>query len=146
MTIVYRLSQSGATEAELAAFEREIGAPLPNDYRQFLGSANGGAPEPSGFAFTAAERREESGVRFFLTLDEAAQDYQLRRFRIRYFNRVPVNTLPVACDSFGNVVLLDLDPLRHGRICFWDHELESERHTDLGICANSFQDFAESLF
>ena len=50
------------------------------------------------------------------TIDEKIKAYQ---------GRVPPGLLPIGCDSFGNLLLLDFAARKRGAIYFWDHEREN---------------------
>jgi hypothetical protein len=148
MRIVKRLSPTGATEESLQALEREIGFRLPDEYRQFLSEFNGGEPEPSGFVFETNDGPSDSRVRYFLTLDPNERNYAIKEFLRQYRDRIPEGVMPIACDSFGNLVLLDLGAKRVGSIYFWDHEKESmEEPTwdNVSQVARSFNEFEDSL-
>jgi cell wall assembly regulator SMI1 len=148
MQIIRRPSETGATEESIQALERELGFPLPVDYRHFLATDNGGEPSPSGFVFETNDGPSDSAVRYFLTLDPGGGSYNIREFRRRYSDRVPQGLMPIACDSFGNLVLIDLRPTSHGTIHFWDHEKESLGDPTWGnvsFVAPSFTAFGQIL-
>ena len=107
MGIAKRLSDAGASDEELSQLEASIGSTLPGDYRRFMSELNGGRPEPSGFVFETTDGKSDSSVRYFLTLDELVERYTIQEFLDQYSDRLPQKMLPIACDSFGNLVLLD---------------------------------------
>src|SRR5437763_926852 len=107
MVIVKPLSKTGASEESIQKVEARLGSPFPADYRRFMTEANGGRPDPSGFTFDTPDGTSDSSVRYFLTLDESERLYAIQRFLDRYGDRIPGNMLPIASDSFGNLVLLD---------------------------------------
>lgn len=147
MVIVESISFSGATEDQLSALERRIGATLPDDYRQFLIEHNGGRPSPR--EFVAVDGDEGSAVHFFFTLDSNAPFYQLTKKLDVYRDRIPRKLLPIACDPFGNLVLLDLGARVRGSVYFWDHERENpdgEAGWDnMALVASSFGNFISTL-
>lgn len=148
MDIAKRLSASGASEGALSRIEMLIGAKLPGDYRQFMSNFNGGQPEPSGFAFAVGGGQGDSSVRYFLTLDEREERYTVQEFLGRYADRIPRKMLPIACGSFGNLVLLDVGAKSPGTVCFWDHEKEGTDNVvwdNLAIIAPSFVAFLDAL-
>ena len=140
MKITKRLSDTGASEAELIQLAAENGFTLPE--------FNGGRPEPSGFSYKTLYGKSDSAVRYFLTLDEHEERYTIREFLDRYINRIPQKTLPIACDSFGNLVLLDAGALSTGAVWFWDHEKESMDEPtwdNMAVIAPSFTEFLSAL-
>jgi cell wall assembly regulator SMI1 len=144
MPISKRLSQSGATEESLIRLESEIGHLLPQEYRQFLKDLNGGAPDPSGFIFETKDGQSDSSVRYFLTLDQNEKNYSLKVFLSRYKNRIPEGVIPIGCDSFGNLILIDLGARAVGSVYFWDHEKESMGKStwdNVSTVSSSFNEF-----
>ena len=148
MNIRKPLSKFGATEHELNQLEVRIGSSLPYDYRNFMAKYNGGRPEPSGFVFPTTNGMSDSAVRYFLTLDESEERYSIQEFLNRYIDRIPQKLVPIACDSFGNLVLLDAGAKSVGAVCFWDHEKESVDEPtwdNITVVAASFTEFLDSL-
>jgi len=148
MGIAKRLSDAGASDEELSQLEASIGSTLPGDYRRFMSELNGGRPEPSGFVFETTDGKSDSSVRYFLTLDERVEPYTIQEFLDQYSDRLPQKMLPIACDSFGNLVLLDTGAKSAGAVCFWDHEKESMDEPtwdNISVVAPSFTDFLNAL-
>jgi cell wall assembly regulator SMI1 len=147
MRITKRFSQTGASEESIQKLESEIGLRLPDDYRRFLAAYNGGKPEPSGFAFETDEGPSDSAVRYFLTL-ERDKNYGILENIRDYQDRIPKGLMPIACDSFGNLVLIDVGAKALGSVYFWDHEKESmEEPTweNISFVAPSFTAFEQAL-
>ncbi|MDB5342826.1 MAG: hypothetical protein JWP89_1203 [Schlesneria sp.] len=148
MEIIKRLSEVGASEEALRQLEVAVGSSLPTDYRRFMTETNGGRPQPSGFIFYKPSGRSDSSVRYFLTLNEREERYSIQEFLNQYGERFPQKMLPIASDSFGNLVLLDVGAKSVGAVCFWDHEKESmdEPNWDnISNIAPSFTDFVNIL-
>ena len=148
MQIVKRLSDTGASEEALQQLETEVGSPLPNDYRRFLAETNGGHPEPSKFVFLTPDGNSDSALRYFLTLNSGEELYTIREYMDRYEDRFPKGVLPIACDSFGNVVLIDVAAKAYGSVYFWDHEKESMDEPtweNVSDVAPSFTAFVDAL-
>jgi cell wall assembly regulator SMI1 len=148
MPITRRLSKTGATQESIQRLEREIGHNLPDDYRRFLADFNGGEPEPSVFTFATNEGQSDSSVRYFLALDPNVRNYNVGDFLKRYRDRLPKGVIPIACDSFGNLVLIDVGAKATGNVYFWDHEKENMKEAtwdNISIVAKSFTAFEHAL-
>lgn len=148
MDITERLSSGGASQESLNALETQLGCRLPRDYRDFLETHNGGRPSPRAFRFVTPQGHEESAVQFFFTTDSTGKPYVIWDAVCVYKDRIPEGLLPVACDSFGNLVLLDLGARNAGSVYFWDHEKESMDDVtwdNISPIAPSFADFVEGL-
>ncbi len=139
-------------EAGVLAFESKIGARLPADYRAFLLETNGGVPTNRCFTFgKPGAFYSDSMVRYFLSISEELGISLSHKFEIyTAADRVPGNTLPIAVDPGGNLVLIGISGPETGKIYFWDHEVEgleedsaSPRH--LHLVAQTFSDFLSKL-
>src|SRR5689334_10302031 len=98
-----------ATDEDIRRLESQIGATLPADYREFILKNNGGRPDYDYIAFSTPEGDlQDTDVLAFLSLDENDRHYNVFRFLQAYKGRIPRSCLPVACDSGGNLMLLDL--------------------------------------
>jgi len=148
MEITTRLCDTGASELALSNLESKIGFVLPEDYRRFMIEFNGGRPVPSFFSFQTSNGPTDANVRYFLTLFDKGKHYTIPQYLDRYNERIPDGLLPIGCDSFGNLVLLDGGVKSTGAIYFWDHELESmddPTWDNISFIASSFSEFANSL-
>jgi hypothetical protein len=76
------------------------------------------------------------GVREFLRLQDALE----RRDRLR--GRIPPSMLPIADDSFGNLILISLI---NGAVYFWNHEISDGTDDPGDQISSSFMDFVEHL-
>ena len=106
------------------AVENEMGVELPESYRRFLLAYNGGRPSPA--FFTAVENGEAVWMRihFFFGIDDDVEGCDLLWYYRTLLGRLPRKVIAVANDEVGNLFCLDLRPEGHGRVLFWDHELE----------------------
>ncbi len=139
----------------LANLETEIGATLPDDYRQFLLSCNGGyiggalwymGPTPDGGSADAGVH-SVGGLR-----DDPS--YSLGSYRVCYETRIPRDLLWIMDDPFGNAICLGLRGECRGKIYFWDHEHEPavgkwdgevDTAENVTLIAASFTDFVNGL-
>ena len=148
-TIVERISGSLTSGRDaLKPIESQFGRLLPDDYADFLRTYNGGRPKPSVFTFKPRDgKATESRVQcFFGCCDDA--DYGLLHVISTYRDRICDEFCPIACDAFGNLLLLSLRKHDHGSVWFWDHERESPdtpTMDNMEIVAASFIEFIENL-
>lgn len=100
-------------------FELRFGVSLPEDYKQFLLSTNGGRPVDN------IHPKVQTDVHWFLGLNKEPLWSSLY-FNIEiYASRLPPGTIPIAGDSGGNLFVMRLDGEADGTIGFWSHEQES---------------------
>jgi hypothetical protein len=135
-------------EESLDHLENEIGFCLPREYRTFLGTYNGGYPEPDVFDFS--DGREGSSVNQFYGLTIKDNSRNILSVRNTFLNRIPARYLAIACDPGGNQICLAMAGEDEGTIIFWDHELEAEdgeppSSENMTMIANSFNEFIEKL-
>ena len=149
MTIVERISP-GLTVGRDAVkpIESKYGCALPDDYVDFLVTHNGGRPKPSVFTFEAGgNKTTDSLVQcFFGWCDDP--DYGIESNLSAYAGRIVDGFCPIACDPFGNLLLLSLRKDDYGSVWFWDHEEEAEYHPtmdNMDKVAGSFTEFVEGL-
>jgi len=147
MNIVEAICDSRPDDAEISRFEGTIGAALPESYRAFLRTHNGGQPKPSTFSFMAnGGERENDSVQYFFGLHSGRIGSSEKKLAI-YRNRIPDDFFPIGTDSFGNLLLMATGNESHGKIYFWDHEQESEPPTlkNISLIETSFAAFIASL-
>lgn len=120
-----------ATEAQVARFEKQIDARLPEEYRCFLLAYNGGSPvsegievfgHPSPYGYIAS-------VDPLYALDPSAPSYASLQAAVNSeYYILPPGHVPIA-DSGGNLVTIDLKK-KIGAIFYFDHELPDEEDVD----------------
>jgi hypothetical protein len=140
----------GASEDEVERIEQALaGGRLPEDYRRFLLTHNGGSPEPAGFVLAGPPGPyQDSEVQWFLGIGDP--DYDLEDWFATYRGpeaRMPAELLPIAVDPGGNVICLAVAGERRGAVFFWDHEEESDPPgwSNVHPIADSFDAFLEGL-
>lgn len=129
----------------LAAFEKELGVSLPDEYRQFLLEHNGGTPVPAGFR-VAGEGM--SSVENLYGLNDGPDYQQLQEIGVIYRRRMPPGLLPIGDDPNGNVLCLGLAQACRGHVLFWDHERELpalDPISAMPVLASSFMSFLGGL-
>ena len=135
------------TAEELQQAERHIGLQLPEEYRQFLLQHNGGHPEPCAFKYTCDQQQWKlAAVAYFLAVYEGEHENFLEYFE-DYQGRIPAETVPVARDPGGNLILLGVSGAHTEKVYFWLQDFENEEGNFSNVCfiANSFSEFLNSL-
>jgi hypothetical protein len=140
---------------KLARLEGALGVSLPDDYRRFLQTCNGGyvggalwykGPAPTGDPADAGVHhiggfREESSL-------------SLERKRELYAGSIPDELLWIMDDPFGNAICLGIQGPHRGNIYFWDHEMEPDPDDwdgqvdtaeNVSLIAGSFTEFVAGL-
>jgi len=108
------------TENDVCQFEQYVGARLPEQYRSFLLTYNGGRPTPNvvdvpGLGGGCAEVLEFGGID--RELETECLDW---RYEILRQHRIEAWQLPIARDSFGNAYILSLRNQDFGAITYCD--------------------------
>jgi hypothetical protein len=106
------------------------------------------ALKPRTFSFNTAKGETGSAVHFFFALGTNSKSYSIEKKIDVFEDRCPKGLLAIACDPFGNLILLDIGAKKVGNIYFWDHELESEDDPtweNISFVATSFEEFEHSL-
>lgn len=104
---------TGNEEASIASLEQKYRIRLPAQYRNFLRKYNGGYTPKTEFTVG----KISSDLRGFLGLGNVELSFN----DIPVGNWVKNNLFPVACDSFGNFIAINLD---NENVYFVDHENE----------------------
>lgn len=135
-----------ATEGQVSALEKQLGCRLPDEYRNFLLTRNGGRPNPPYVQVPGIEDIDNVGVGDFFGLLGTAKTENSLLWVIPNLGRLlPSGYLPIACES--DLFTLSLRKKDFGCIHFWFHEtdqvddngryLESAPH----LLAGSFDEF-----
>lgn len=142
---MYRLQKPD--EADIAVLEAEFGK-LPLEYRDFLRNFNGGVPVPN----VVATKDNERVINFFFPIKypknypggfyACAEDYAMR---------IPDGMLPIASSGGGDLILIQSGEENHGKVYYWDHELESESdasnyYDNVELLAASFNELLNKFY
>ena len=107
--------ENNNAEERIAELENRFHISLPTSYRKFLCKYNGGdTPETRYKA-----GRKSSDLRAFYGLGNV-------RYSIDCFDNlsewIDNGLIPIACDSFGNYIVIGVNEDTYGKIYFSDHE------------------------
>jgi hypothetical protein len=128
MKIEIRDDRPPVSAAELAEAESrlaEVGIRIPPSYKAFLAEQDGGKPVRNAFSFQQHERQQNDLVRLFYGIAPSPNGDLVGR-AVTARDDLPAGVLPIAADSFGNLVLLDGRNDGDGPVLFWDHEFTSD--------------------
>lgn len=143
------------TEANVAAFERKLGANLPEEYRTFLLELNGGRTHEDHARFAVGKRDgDELSTLFSLDDPNETHDLEARGLFLRANGRVPRAVLPIG-SAGGGIVCLALEGAERGEVWYFDtlnerpddanpRVLWHDRRDFVRLAAN-FRDFMASL-
>lgn len=109
-----------ATEAQVARLEKQLGAKLPDEYRQFLLTHNGGEPEPDHVEIPGYEYGPWLPVGFIYGLYSGREPFKNLEFGVeKILPQLPEGQLPVAglFNLYYYSLSLDRNP---GCIYYWD--------------------------
>lgn len=144
MEITEKVTEEKPDDSQLNDLEKLLGNTLPRFYREFLKNTNGGRPKSQEFSFITKDGTQENdNVHYFYALYSGKVGNLRRKIDI-FKDRIPEDTVPIACDDFGNQILLRLGNQPDGPVYFWDHELELEGGETTQI-APSLESFIASL-
>jgi len=146
------------TEAEIAAFEAELGATLPEDYRAFLLDMNGGQTTRSHCVFTMRMRKvreDETVLNSLNSLDDPDDQSNLATQWRWERTWLPREVIPVGYDGFGGTVVVVVAGPRRGQVWFLDGldprpegsnpRVEWFDQRDVSKVADSFREFMSGL-
>lgn len=133
-------------ENDILGFEEVLGCSLPDDYRVFLLSVNGGEqPKPETFFI---ETGEGTTLKSLYSLKEGPSlllEYQIGSFE----GTLSDSLLPIGLDICGNHILMNLKGADRGQIYFHYHDRGRINPDDdfepVYFVARSFNDFLSSL-
>jgi hypothetical protein len=125
------------TEAEIAAFEKEIGVRLPEAYRKFLGTYgastfNGASPDNPYILFRSLSTlpphisNDDKGLfDAFYGAERDEHDAYSVRVRTRFFaGRMPESIIPIGDDGGAGQICLGIKGAETGKVYYWDQANE----------------------
>lgn len=129
LEIVRPKGRKAATDAALKAFEKRIGSVLPDEYREFLATKNGGRPNPDCVEVPGMAHIANVGVGTFFylapskpTTDELTHEFE----RLQPF--LPEGYLPIAGSS--DVFTISLKPKTFGCVHWWNHDVDPDVYAE----------------
>lgn len=131
----------------IISFEKYLNCNFSNEYKEYLLSTNGGISNKKIFLFPGT--KDGSSVHHWYGIrseDHFSLLLSVKKKGIRY----PDNMIAISDDAFGNLILLSVKGRDHGKIYFWDHEMESNDdetpdYSNLTLISDSFKEFMNGL-
>lgn len=135
-------------EKTLNHWEKQTGYKLPDDYKKFLLTFNGGVTCPWMFRHGHPQSSEEESILDYLhDWDDVVENSNLDV--TRDLASRPPNAIEIGQNPGGGAVLLSLDPNSYGQIVYWipSHlAWGDEPNNIVAAIAPSFSEFINRLF
>ena len=135
-----------ATSGQVAAFEREFGLSLPDGYKRFLMTTNGGRPVPDALRVPEWPG-EGTCIHYFFGLHQDEHN-NLASWTTELTDRLRKGCIPVGVDMGGNFLVLATRGGRRGSIYYWDaspdFDLSAQGRT-LFLVAESIDELVANL-
>ena len=143
-------------DEDIVRAERILGCTLPEEYRRFLLKENGGRPSLEAFNIQWNDNPVGDGwgaslIHFFLSIHDGDYSNLIEYNNVDFKGRIPKDTVAIAYDQGGNLLLMGVGESNRGKIFFWvkDHEVEEGEtpdYSNIGNVAETFSDFLSSLY
>ncbi len=133
------------SQSDVQNLEKKLGVTLPDDYRNFLLTYNGGSPRPEGIDI---QGYGDSDVQVFFGIGRAIESSCIGWNLETLGDRLPEGLVPVASDSGGNVFCISLRKQDYGFVLYADLDAvfgDLAAGTPLYRVAANFLAFLESL-
>jgi predicted DNA-binding WGR domain protein len=138
--------RKAATESQIASLEKRLNCQLPEEYRTFLLTTNGGRPNPPYVQIPGIPGIDNVGAGVIFGLFGTAETINSLAWAIQQLGEsLPAGHLPVAWDS--DLFTLSLRKKDFGCIHFWFHETDEvdddDRYLEIAshLLAGSFDEF-----
>jgi hypothetical protein len=153
----YQGSLKSIDEAILTNFEDQLGYKLPDDYRSFLLTVNGGIPALDTFYYTDPASRDKSirkeNINHFYGIGISNDIYRVNSIQDVlniYHRRVPSTLLPIGENYINDLICISLDYEVKGRVYLWQHSYEADEeeypsYHNLILVSESFADLISML-
>lgn len=125
MKIKFVETEKPTNRAAIKAVADQLRVDLPEEYIEHLLQHNGGSPEPDTFTYRQVKgKAQRTMVAWFFSVGPH-EDESLLEFAEDFEGRVPVDTLPIARDPGGSLILIGVAGTRRGQVLFWDRNHEA---------------------
>ena len=131
----------------IAYFERQIGFPLPEDYRRFLCEYNGGTARVRYSTFLVEALNENIPLDVLYGLGVAEKELDLQEWYEEYRDDLAPGSIIICHDPGGGMIVLINDNEIKG-VYYWDHSFYFEQSNEAENTykiADSFEAFLDGL-
>jgi len=137
LEIVRPKGKRKATEQQIKALEKHVGHKLPDEYRNFLKTNNGGRPNPDCVRLHGVKGIENVAVESLLRLQPSKPEYDEITFQLEAWGEdLLQGHVPIA-EGGGDCITLSLEPKTFGAVYWWSHETDEPGF----LLAGSFDEF-----
>lgn len=140
-------SFGNATQESILEFERFIGFLLPEDYKNFLQTYNGGKPKVKYSTFFVKELNQEIPLHILYGIGVKRKSYDLKDCYEYFEAELVPNSLVIGDDTGSGLIMLISDNEKSG-VYYWDQSLHFPQSTEdenTYKIASSFKSFANRL-
>lgn len=132
---------------DLSNLEDQLRLALPEAYRSFLLTYNGGRPKPNAFPIRNLPSNPFGVIQVFFGIDYPVESCSLEWNLSAYRGRISANLLPIACTDGGDLVCLSLFGIDEESVVFWDSygELEGPGDANIYHVAENFAAFIDGI-
>jgi len=160
MNIQFNPPNPPASIKQIEELENMIGHTLPNDYKEFLLTTNGGRPTKTEKLTCAVDWKgidwaandSKLGIHFIYKFENDVMSALDLAFAYDTFVqedlRIPKNTMPIAHDAGANQYIMSLNADDYGHVYYWLMDLEKDpddesdpSYENVVHVAKSFTDF-----
>lgn len=142
MKIKITNSSKPLSDDDLKALEMQIDTKIPDGYKTFLKSFNGGSTGLATFKLNTDDWNEEISVERFLGISEN-EYFDLEKTYNNYKKILPHDLFPIAL--VGGSSLICIKNTGEGSIYFWDSEEFTVKDQNYYFVAKSLKDFLHIL-
>lgn len=136
-------------DADLDAFEAQVGARLPAEYRTFLKAHNGARVRPRKLRMEAGAY-STGLIQYFTSLGPPSYvERDWADLKDREHRRMPPEHIPIALCEGGDYLTMVIDGPKCGQIFYWNHEEEGDEtytYENLYFVAASLEDLLAGLY
>ena len=152
--VTFLKTESQLNIVQIKEVEDYVGLKFPKEYKEHLLRYNGGKCSPNIFKFNEKGKLTNSNIDWFLAIYDGVYDnlkYEIELVKIGE-KRMPIQILPIAHDSGGNLICISCGGQDEGYVYFWDHENEVDYsisndndYSNLYLISESFNSFIDKL-
>ncbi len=135
------------TEGQIARLEQQLDVKLPDDYRSFLLSTNGGKPQRNNFPIPLHKTLTVGRLVQLFGIGRPAKESNIDWNYKNLIGQLPNYHFPIAITPEDDMVTLSLGRLDMGRVYYWVRaEYNVTGDNEAYFLAGTFDKFVETLY